>query len=177
MKRSRPTTPLVLLALLTVGVSDAMAHGEATLKSSSDAVAAGGTITVDGADFEPGEEHRLILRGPLDDHELTTVTARADSTFHLEVTIPAGTRSGQYRLVALAPDGDAVASLDLAVTSPETPAEAMAPAEDAVPETHGTEASPDEIRIERSRSGVEWGIIGLLIGLAGGLGLGLLRRA
>jgi hypothetical protein len=40
----------------------------------------------------------------------------------------------------------------------------------------GTEARADEMPIQRSRSGAEWGLIGLLVGFAGGAGLSLLRR-
>jgi hypothetical protein len=37
-------------------------------------------------------------------------------------------------------------------------------------------ARAEEISIERNRSGIEWGFIGLIVGGAGGLGIGLLGR-
>lgn len=156
-------------------------HGEATLEASATSVAAGGSLTLRGALFVPGEAHRLVLRGTLDDHELGTVTAGADSTFTRELTIPAGVRPGNYRLVAVAPDGDEVATLDLPVLearpAASDPGEATPAAEGTAPAAPSSEARADELSIERSRAGVEWGVIGLLIGLAGGLGAGLLRRA
>lgn len=161
-------------------------HGDATLEASATSVAVGGTLTLQGALFVPGEAHRLVLRGTLDDHELGTVTADADSTFTRELTIPTDVRPGNYRLVAVAPDGDEVATLDLPVLearpAESAPGEATPAAEGSPPpasssSASSSEARADELSIERSRAGVEWGLIGLLIGLAGGLGAGLLRRA
>lgn len=177
----RPKTAwlMALLALLAVSASEAVAHGTATLKSSSSSVEAGGTLTLGGAGFEPGESYRLLFRGALDEREIRTVTARVDSTFTVELQVSADTRPGQYRLVAVAPDGDEVASLDLAViAASETHDVAPGHAEDmGTAVSHGAAgARTDEIVIERRRAGVEWGVIGLLIGLAGGLGIGLLRR-
>lgn len=168
-----------LLALLAFVTAEAAAHGEATLKSPVESVAAGASLTLDGDDFEPSEANRLILRGALQDYELGTASASADSTFTVQVVVPGDVRPGQYRVVAVAPDGDEVATLDMMVT-------AASPAggegrEHAEPAPAGAahasaEARADDIVVERNRSGVEWGVIGLFIGLAGGLGVGLLAR-
>ena len=37
-------------------------------------------------------------------------------------------------------------------------------------------ARADELPIERSRAGFEWGVIGLIIGLAAGLGIAMVRH-
>lgn len=174
------------LGLLAVGASEVAAHGEATLEASATSVRAGGTITLRGGLFVPGEAHRLVLRGTLADHELGTVTAGADSTFTEELDIPADVRPGNYRLVAVAPDGDEVATLDLPILAAQRTGASdedgrvddgadpdRAVESGAAP---SREARADELRIDRSRAGLEWGVIGLVIGLAGGLGVGLLRR-
>lgn len=173
-------TDLAALGTTSAPTPAGAVHGEATLEASATSVAAGGTLTLRGGLFVPGEAHRLVLRGTLDDHELGTVTADADSTFTRELTIPADVRPGNYRLVAVAPDGDEVATLDLPVLEARRTqsgsGEATPAAEPTAPAS-SAEARADELSIERSRAGVEWGLIGLLIGLAGGLGAGLLRRA
>lgn len=169
------TGTLVLLAVLALGPAEAAAHGDATLKGPDGPVAAGREISLRGSGFEPGESHRLILRGTLDDFELGTGTADPDSTFTVEVAGPIGARPGRYRVVALAPDGDEVATLDLPVTAArETPEEADAGASEGnVPGRSSPEARADEMVIQRERAGIEWGVIGLV----GGLGVGLLRRS
>lgn len=162
------------LALLVVGASPGLAHENAVLKSPQSAVAAGRALTLSGSDFEEGQTYQLKLVGALNEHELRPVTASSEGTFSIEVEIPATVRAGQYRLVAIAPDGDDVAGLDVTILEAASAA--------AEPDgARGREASnmprAEEMPIERSRSGVEWGLIGLVIGLAGGLGIGLVRRA
>lgn len=192
MATKTPVTMLVLalLAAPVPGAAEAAVHGEATLEASVTSAPAGTTVTLTGALFSPGEAHRLVLRGTLDDYEIGTVTAGADSTFVEEISIPRGVRPGNYRLVAIAPDGDEVATLDLPVLAARETAGTSGDRAGAAEGGDGSvghaetddgtptrEARADEIRIERSRAGVEWGVIGLVIGLAGGLGATLLRRS
>lgn len=167
---------LALLACLVLGPANAAAHGDATLEGPDGPVPAGQRMTLAGRGFVPDEIHRIVLRGTLDEVELTTVAAGADSTFTEEVTVPRDARPGQYRIVALAPDGDEVATLDVPVTasSDREPEESVAGADSG---GQGSGARAGERVIRRNRAGVEWGVIGLVIGLAGGLGLGLLRRS
>ena len=182
MKTVRWTTPIIAAtALLVLAAGDALAHGEATLASPSSSVTVGSTLTVTGSGFVPGEAHRLLLRGTLEEREIRTVTAGADSTFTADVELPADARPGQYRIVAVAPDGAEVATLDLPLLAAEGGEEgeehtASEAGSSAAAAGNASGARADEIRIERSRAGLEWGVIGLVVGLAGGLGLGLLRR-
>ena len=150
----------------------AIAHEEAVLKSPQSAVAAGGILTVNGSDFKEGT-YALRLIGALEEFDLRRVTPNEEGAFALELEIPGAVRAGQYKLTAVASDGDVVASLDLIVleAGPANEAEAGHGA-------NGDEmARAEDLPIERSRGGAEWGLIGLLIGLAGGLGVSMIRRA
>ena len=174
--KTRVKSSIPALAFLAFGAGNLAAHGEATLKSPSETVPAGAMIVLNGASFAPGEEHLLLLRGALSEYELGRAIAGPDSTFTVEIMVPVDARPGQYRIVALAPDGDEVATLDMPVLA--ATGGAAAPSHAAGGEGHGMapEARADEIVIQRNRAGIEWGIIGLVIGLAGGLGAGLWRR-
>lgn len=174
---------LVLAAFLigsTRSASAAAAHEDATLEGPEGPWVAGETVEVEGAGFAPGEAHRLVLRGTLDDFGLGTVEADPDSAFTAEVALPREARPGRYRLVAMAADGDEVAGLEVTLreTAPSSAGEAGSGGPvrsgERAPAERGARA--DEIRIERSRSGIEWAIIGLLIGLGGGAGLALVVR-
>lgn len=179
--KTRATTILTVLLVAVLGPAKLAAHGEATLESPSSSVAAGGSLTLNGAGFAPGQVHRLVLRGSLEEHELGGVTPEADSTFTAQLSIPADARPGQFRLVAVAPDGDEVATLEMPVRAAERTSGASEGGHGEVasgsPASSAPRARADEIRIERSRAGLEWGVIGLLIGLSGGLGAALLKRA
>lgn len=174
--RSVVMVPALFLALLPRA---AWAHGEGVLKVGVNSVAAGSMLAIEGSSFEKGTRLRLVLVGALEEYALQEVTTDTVGAFGTQVRLPGGARPGQYRLVAVAPDGDRVASVDLAVT--------VAMAGDggqAVQEGHG--AGPGEggelmvrageMPMERSWSAAEWGVIGLLIGLAGGAGVALLLR-
>jgi hypothetical protein len=156
------------------------AHEKAVLESSRSSVPAGAVLPLDGRDFGAGESYVLRLVGALREYELGEVEADAEGLFSIELAIPGSVRPGAYQVVAVAPDGDVAARLDLTVLEAEAaePEEAdERPAGEAAHEGAPRVARADDMPIERSRSGLEWGIIGLLIGGAGGLGLGLLKRS
>lgn len=183
---------LLALALQALGAAEAAArgtgevpfHGDATLESPTTSVVAGELLTLNGSSFVPGQKHRLVLRGVLDEYVLGAVTAAADSTFAVEMRVPGEAGGGQFRVVAVAPDGDDVATLDLALTAAPVARTEAAPAGQAgagmdtpaEPTAAGGGARTEELVIQRSRAGFEWSVIGLVVGLAGGLGVGLLRR-
>lgn len=170
---------LVAFLLLLAAGGGLAAHEEAVLDSPVSSVPAGGTLLLSGSDFGAEEEYALRLLGTLEEHELGPVRSDDEGRFELEVAIPDAVRPGSYRLVAVAPDGDVAASLDLTVLPARRAAEGRAGGPGAARDggTPAPRAATDEeIRIERSRSGVEWGVIGLIVGLAGGLGLGILLR-
>lgn len=171
---------LMATALSTVALgtpASASVHPEATLKSPLTSVAAGAALPLQGEEFLPGDAVQLVLRGPLSEYLLGPAVAADDGTFAIELSIPADVDPGGYRLVALSSDGDVSASLELTV-APAAPVGSGAGAQDQDEHDAMTPvARSDERPIERSRAGIEWGVLGLLVGLAAGWGLGLLRSA
>ncbi|MFQ5679336.1 MAG: hypothetical protein ACE5HP_07740 [Gemmatimonadota bacterium] len=175
--------PAALAILLWLGLGagpvGAAVHDEAVLESEVSSVAGGGMLPLQGSHFEEETSYALRLVGALREYEFRKVRADAEGNFSLELAIPGEVRPGAYQVEAVAPDGDVVARLDLTVL--EAAASAAGAAEPAAAGEgpagrSGPMATAEEIVIERDRSGLEWGIIGLLTGLAGGLGLTLLRR-
>jgi hypothetical protein len=172
---------IALLTALAFTTSDALAHEKAVLRSTLSTVAAGRSLPLTGADFTPGVSYRLILLGALREYDLRHIEGEPDSTFDLALSIPPRVVPGVYKLVAIAPDGDRVASLDLTILEPvatETDSQGD-PDERGEPERAEMHeaARADEMPIQRSRNGSEWGAIGLVIGLAAGLGVTLIRRS
>lgn len=162
---------LLALPLAPASAAQLTAHDEAVIESARSSVPAGDVLTLTGKDFTAGESYALRLLGALSEYDLGEVEPEEDGTFELELSIPVAVSAGAYQLVAVAGDGDEVARMDLHVLAPNTMADDQAGAAH-----EGSGARSDDIRIERDRSGLEWGAIGLLVGLAGGLGVGLLRR-
>ena len=178
MKRTTLWTALFLLAT----VSTAIAHG-AALKTNAQSVAAGGVLHLTGVDFHEDATVRLTLVGVLNEYALVDATADSEGGFSIEVPIPADAKPGQYRVVAVV-DGEEEAALDMPITaaaSAEMASGDMDQQEEMASgdmDDHGSDAPMamvDEITIQRSYSGAGWGVMGAVIGLAGGLGLGLTR--
>lgn len=152
------------------------AHEEAVIESAQSSVAAGGTLTLSGKDFTAGERYALRLVGALREYELGEVEPEDDGTFALELEVPREVAVGAYQVVAVAGDGDEVARMDVQVLATGAAEDGTGAGHPASGGHGDSGARADDIHIERNRSGVEWGVIGLIVGLAGGLGVGLLRR-
>ncbi len=165
-----------LVVFVMAGTPTADVHEEAILESRSSAVSPGDTILVDGREFEAGEAYVFKLLGVLAKYELPGAIADDEGRFSLKLTIPLEVRPGAYEIVAIAPDGDVAARLEIAVLE-ATAGTAPAPVSETSSINTQVPARSDEIIIERRRSSLEWGVIGLVIGLAAGLGFCLLRRA
>ncbi len=178
---TRVSSTLALLALLASSAAPALAHPKAVLRSSQSSIAVGEQLPVAGERFGARGSFRLVLAGALSEYTLREVTADSAGTFSVDVTIPDGTRPGQYRLLVFASDGDEVAALDLSIlpalaaeSPPANPDHLESPEGEHVGDAAGMEL-PKSIVPERSWSGIEWGVVGLVIGLAAGLGVALLR--
>lgn len=177
MRRPSSTIRTILLLGGTATLAGAT-HPEATLKSETTRVAAGASWSVTGEEFLAGQKVQLMLQGALAEYPLREVQATDAGTLSLSLEIPATVRPGAYSLVAIADDGETVARLDVTIDAASPVAMAEHEIADERDAGHGgmTEARADEMPIERSRASLEWGVIGLLIGLAGGFGLSLVRR-
>lgn len=173
------------VAATLVAPEPVAAHEEAVLEASASVMAVDGTLELFGSDFTADEEFRLVLEGALESHELTEVTADSAGRFELDLELPPEVREGRYQIVAIAPDGDEVARLDLNVVaggSGDDRATGDAGGDDAgaagAAEGEGDNgARADEMEIERQRGGVEWAFMLLVVGLSGGLGARMLRDA
>lgn len=98
-------------------------HPLGTLKLLSKTFRAGDSLAVGGAKFSTNDEVTIALVGVAGRIELGAVPTDTAGAFQHSFLVPASVKGGQYRLVAEAIDGDAVASLDVAVQ----PASAAAP--------------------------------------------------
>jgi hypothetical protein len=176
---------VVLLTALALAIPSrpaaGLAHEEAVLRSSRSSVAAGDVVPLQGAEFEPGGRYTLRLVGPLREYALEAVEADSVGEFSMDVTIAAAVVPGAYKIEAVALDGDVAARLDITVLpAAQAPSgedgHAGVMGEDMQLGKRGTAAMArsDDIQIDRDRSAIEWGLIGLLIGAAAGLGSGLL---
>lgn len=172
-------------SLALVAVLMAAVHG-AVLKSTLESVEAGQVLPLVGADFHDGMTVSLVLVGVFDEHPLGEATANDEGRFSVELTIPADARPGEYQVVAYEPSGERATALDITVLAASASAVAEPSHEEGEPsheegaghdEAEASAARADDMIIERSMSGAGWGVVGLMIGLAGGLGMVLLRGA
>jgi len=177
--RNRMTIGMRLIgrfALLgVVSLTMAAVHG-AALKSSQTGVEAGQVLPLEGTGFHVGQTVRLVLLGSLMEYTLREVTVDAEGVFVFDIDVPADVRPGQYQLLALSGEDVREAQMDLTVMAVSQVAaveshEAAAGHSEAMP----TGARADEMTIARATTGAGWGVIGLLIGLAGGAGAMLLK--
>ena len=165
-------------SLALVAVLMAAVHG-AVLKSTLESVEAGQALPLVGADFHGGMTVSLVLVGVFDEHPLGEATANDEGRFSVELTIPADARPGEYQVVAYEPSGERATALDITVLAASASAVAEPSHEEGAghDEAEASAARADDMIIERSMSGAGWGVVGLMIGLAGGLGMVLLRGA
>ncbi len=177
--RNRMTMGMRLISRLAllgaVSVTMAAVHG-AALKSSQTGVEAGQALPLEGTGFHSGQTVTLVLLGALTEYTLRDVTVDGEGVFAFSIEVPADVRPGQYQLLALSGEDVREAQMDLSV---------MAASQVAAAESHDAAAVHDpamdagarveEMTITRATTGAGWGVIGLLIGLAGGAGAVLLR--
>jgi len=159
-----------------VPVLMAAVHG-AVLKSTLESVEAGQHLPLVGEDFHEGMTVSLVLVGLFDEYSLGSATADDEGGFTMDVEIPVDAQDGDYHLVAYEPSGERAAALDVVVLA------ASASAEHVHDEVAGHDAmqapmpTAEEMVITRSTTGAGWAVVGLVVGLAGGLGIALLRGA
>ena len=101
-------------ALLALGSArPGLAHEKGVLSLPSRSLPVGATVSLRGEKFAADLRLALILTGMGGRTTLAQVRADSAGRFDYELSIPGDLVPGPYRLVAVAPDGDVVAGLDL----------------------------------------------------------------
>jgi len=159
-------TPLLLVLMWPADL--ARGHDEGVLTLAAPTASAGGSLSLSGEHFSAGTAYRLVLKGALRAYELGSVKASAEGTFTAALEVPESAPPGSYRLVAIAPDGDEAAEVDLELEA--MPATAQS-SESESSEAAATGPSAEDLVVERRWSGFEWFVIGALFG--GGLAAGI----
>ena len=151
-------------------------HG-AALKSSQTGVEAGQALPLEGTGFHAGQTVTLVLLGSLTEYTLRDVTVDDEGAFAFDIEVPADVRPGQYQLLALSGEDVREAQMDLSVMAVSQVSAAADSHDEAAGHSESMDAGAraEEMTIARATTGAGWGVIGLLIGLAGGAGAMLLR--
>ncbi len=96
----------------------AEAHEKGVLRLVTREFPVGGSFRLAGEKFARGATLRLLLVGTQGRVELGRVRADSAGRFAGDLEVAAGLAAGAYRLVAIATDGDEVASTDVSVVPP-----------------------------------------------------------
>ena len=170
--RFRHAVQLITLAsaVVLLTTTDALnAHEHGVLKLANRELVVGDNVPLVGEKFTHRGSITLFLTGIRGKVRLQQVRTDEKGTFNISLHVPGDLSVGDYRLVAIAPDGDEVASLDVSVTTHTAtpgPATGMADA-------HPT-AAP--LGLQRARSPWVTGLATLAIALSLIGGTLLLRR-
>ena len=169
----------------TAIAADALRHPEGTLKLTERQLVAGSMIPIGGEKFAKHGKLKLLLVGVAGRFPVGDATADSVGAFSESFGIPAGIEPGAYRLIAVAVDGDEVASLNVELLA-ESPApdEGSALSEDdtAHPDdghhdAESAEEPPTDEPLTLDRAGSPWvrggALVGIIIALVSG---GLLLR-
>jgi hypothetical protein len=159
----RAAAASVALAFLLTLPAFAHSGGEASGISVEPAdITAGETVVLAGNGLEPNSDRQINLVGPDVVVPFPAVTTDADGMFAVTLTIPDHLPSGTYTFQAV---GDEVLTTDCTITA----ASALTPTEPT------NEAAA--VVSSRSRSSLEIGTVGILVGVAIALGALLVVRA
>ena len=172
MKRMMLAT---VAAVLAMGVfsSKLVAHEDGVLKLTNKTFPAGQYVRLTGEKFQKNSKLMLVLFGMRGRIELAEITVDSAGAFTDSLEIPADVAPGSWRLIAVATDGDEVATLDVEVLPAMTVPEEM-------PEDHpmdDAEPSHEPLALDRARNPLVTGTVIGGIGLALLLGGVLLRRS
>ena len=170
---SQTLVSALMIASLAVGVSrPARAHEEGILQPATRQFVSGGTVQLLGKQFGKNAVLSLMLVGTRGRVELQKVRTDSTGRFTVELTIPAGIVEAQYRLVAIAADGDAVASVEVVVVAGASMPPSGADEHGTHEEAGGQMANATPLSLVRARNGiVTTGVVVLAVIsiLAGGL--------
>ena len=168
---------ILLFALAVVPLRSASAHGSGAISLSSKQSSPGSAITIFGAEFAHNSSVRLELRSILETVVFGRVQTSAKGTFQQIVTIPAGSKPGQYAIVAVAPDGDVAAQATLMIAD-------VATAQETHPGMHdmpgmqgmgGAHATADMMDVPIPITPWGWVVIAVIVLVSAATGVWLLR--
>lgn len=165
MSRRLLRAAAVAVALAFLFIRPAFAHsgGEASgISVEPQQITAGGTVVLAGTGLEPDSERQINLVGSDVVVPFPTVTTDADGMFAVTLTIPEHLPAGTYTFQAI---GDEVLTTECTITA-AAGMPAVGPGDAAV-----------ALVTPRSRTTLELGIIGTLVGMAIALGALLVVRA
>ncbi len=159
---------VVLLSAATfLSTTRGLAHGEPELTVEPSTVAAGGEVTITGAEMEDGEVFALTLEGMFDTFDLGEVSVSGEG-FSVQVTIPAEAAPGLYTLQAVSREGESVnVEITVLASSAEQDGDVAAAAD---------RPSAEPLALERTRTTGDWLFVGALILLGGVGGFWLLKK-
>lgn len=158
----------ILLALLSISV--ALAHGQPVISVQPTSAAPGGQITITGTDMEEGEVFAITLEnatGVIPLGEATAVKDGDEAGFAVTLTLPEDLAPGFYLVRAATEEGEATTA-DLTIV--------------ALAEQAGGEAMPMEATaalhvLDRTKSGLQIGVVALVALVSAALGFRLIRNS
>jgi len=156
MKRKETWLPSSFLTVLLFSVVAAYAHGGAEINAYPPSVAPGETLVVEGEDINANGPIAIFLDSVRGRLRLGQVQGDAEGNFKVSLTIPQDASAGRYLLKAIGSSGT-TASMEVTITAVSS----------QVPTTETRMATPEEMKINRTRSTGEWiGLIAFLSGIA-----------
>lgn len=167
----------LLVALALVPLRSASSHGTGAIVLSTKQASQGATVTVSGKEFVPNSSLRLELRGVLANQVFGRVQTSAKGTFEQVVTIPAGSKPGQYSIVAVGADGDVNASATLMIFAAAAAGQDMQgmPGMAGMQGMDGSQPSAEMMDVPIPITAAGWAVIAMTVIASAATGILLLR--
>ena len=167
-------------ALVLLVASAAFAHEKGVITLSAKQAPAGSELVIRGAKLAKGGSVRLELRGALTTVSFGRVRTDTSGKFEQRVIVPPNTKPGEYKIAAVAPDGDVTAEADLVVIAAgigAAPSEAHPGMHDmpGMGGTGGPHATAESMDVPVSTTPGGWFAIGAIIAVAAAGGALLVR--
>lgn len=160
--------------LLAVFAAPLWGHEKGAIRLANKEVAAGGELVIRGEKLPKSNSVILTLVGALATHSLGEVATTATGTFDTKITLPAVVKTGAYVVLAEAGDGDELARADVVVTAAMAHDMATHMADSSAMAAHPSAAM---MKLDATRSGLEWTVILIIVGFSIGGGVALLATS
>jgi hypothetical protein len=168
---------------ILLSVPSAFAHEKGVITLGAKQLAPGGELVIRGAKLGKGSSVRLELRGALATFNFGRVRVDTAGKFEQRVTVPVDARPGEYKVVAVAADGDVAAEANLIVAAAVVAAPATTDTHARMENmpgmgaTGGPHATAEAMDVPVATTPAGWLVIAASILLAALGGLVLLRGA